>query len=258
MAPVIGNIIRKELKVKTHTVLTPSNIEIEYRLAGAGSRLAAFIIDFIIQITIGLIITVIILFGVYDYNLSFLYHIEGAALGVLIISWFLVYFCYFIICEMVSNGRSPGKKMFGLRVISENGQPVGLSQSLIRNLFRAVLDIMYIGLFFILFSPKHKRIGDIVANTVVVAEYYEPMPLRRELPTLPHAGIEQLKHLVLTDEERDLLQIYHARKMYLPDAAHKSLHLEWAHFFATKWDIDVNLIDENLLTGLLQLNDANY
>jgi len=244
--------------MKTHTVLTPANIEIEYRLAGAGSRLAAFIIDFTIQIIICSIIAVVILFGIYDYRFATLDHLEGLSLGILIISWFVVYFFYFVVCEMMSSGRSPGKKIFGLRVISENGQPIGLNQSLVRNLFRAVLDIIYIGLFFILLSPKHKRIGDIVANTVVVAEHYESLPLRTEMPKSPYARLEQLKHLILTEEERDLLHIYQARKIHLPDNARVSLHLEWAEYFAKKWDVDIKAIDDKLLVELLQLNEAEY
>lgn len=251
--------------MKIHTVLTPANIEIEYRLAGAGSRLAAFTVDFTLQIIACFILMIVILFGIYDYRFATLANVEGFALGVLIISWFLVYFCYFIVCEMTLNGQSAGKKIFGLRVIRDNGQPLGLSQSLIRNLFRAVLDIFYVGLFFILFSPKHKRIGDMVAGTVVIAEHYESVPMS---PTYaegawrqsPHnrAGMEQLKHLILQRDERDLLHLYLARKIYLPDDAVKRISRKWAEYFSKKWQIDPNMIDDELLAGLLQINEVKY
>ena len=251
--------------MKTHTVLTPANIEIEYRLAGAGSRLAAFAVDFTLQIIVCLVLLVVILFGIYDYRFATLANVEGLALGVLIISWFIVYFCYFIVCEMTMNGQSAGKKIFGLRVIRDNGQPLGLSQSLIRNLFRAVLDILYIGLFFILFSPKHKRIGDIVAGTVVIAEHYESIPMRPNHmeesgrnANHNRAGMEQLKHLILKTEERDLLHLYLARKIYLPDASVKLISSKWAEYFSKKWQIDPNMIDDELLAGLLQINEVKY
>jgi len=251
--------------MKTHIVLTPANIEIEYRLAGAGSRLAAFIIDFIIQIVICLLLAAVFFlsYGTFEYRDIFS-NTEGWSLGLLIISWFLVYFCYFIVCEMLMNGQSIGKKIFGLRVIKDNGQPVGLQESLVRNLFRAVLDIIYIGLFFILFSPKHKRIGDMVAGTVVVAEHYDDLvsPLKpthlSDTSQAKYAGIEQLPHLSLNVDEQDLLHAYMARKIYLSEDSKQQLQRHWIAYFSQKWQIDAALIDDDLLAGLLQLNEANY
>ena len=247
--------------MKIHTVLTPANIEIEYRLAGAGSRLAAFVIDFTLQITICLLLAAVILFGIYDYRLGTLATVEGFALGFLIISWFLIYFCYFIISEMAMNGQSIGKKVFSLRVIRDNGQPVGLQQSLIRNLFRAVLDIVYIGLFFILFSPKHKRLGDMVAGTVVIAEHYDNTiaPLRTEnTPNIKRVGMEQLKHLILNTKERDMLHMYMARRIYLSEDARKRLQNQWAEYLSEKWQIEAGRIDDEILAALLQLNEVEY
>ena len=247
--------------MKTHTVLTPANIEIEYRLAGAGSRLAAFVVDFTIQMVFCLILAVVILFGIYDYRLGTLAAVEGFALGFLIISWFLIYFCYFIVSETIFNGQSVGKKIFGLRVIRDNGQPIEITQSLIRNLFKAVLDIIYIGLFFIMFSEKHQRIGDMVAGTVVVAEHFEA-PIQSvvtpHMPDLNKPGMEQLKHLILNAEERELLKNYLARKMYLPESANVHLRTEWADYLSQKWQIDASTIDDQILAGLLQINEPHY
>ena len=244
--------------MKIHKVLTPANIEIEYRLAGAGSRLAAFVVDFTLQILMCLLLGAIILFGIFNYRIATLANLEGYALGFLIISWFTIYFCYFIVCEMAMNGQSIGKKIFGLRVIRDNGQSIELPQSLVRNLFRAVIDIIYIGLFMILFSKKNKRLGDIVAGTVVIAEYYENIPLRsNNQPTLKRAGLEQLSHLKLTTEEQDLLHMYLARKMYLPDKGEK-LRKQWAEYFSQKWQIESSIIDDALLAALLQLNEGEY
>ena len=247
--------------MKTHIVLTPSNIEIEYRLAGAGSRLAAFVIDFALQIITCILLAVAILFGIYNYRFATLENVEGFALGFLIISWFVVYFCYFIICEMLMNGRSIGKMIFGLRVIRDNGQPVGLPQALVRNVFRSVLDIMYIGLFCILFSKKHKRIGDMVAGTVVIAEHYGRMGqplLPRNIPDPNRAGMEQFPHLTLLPQEKDLLHMYLTRKDYLPDYARENLQKQWANYLAKKWQIPPALVDDVFLAGVSQLNEEGY
>jgi len=245
--------------MKTHTVVTPANIEIEYRLAGAGSRLAAFVVDFTIQILLCLALGLIILFGIYDYRFATLADVEGFALGFLIISWFVIYFCYFIFLEMKTNGQSVGKKIFGLRIICDNGMPIALPQVLARNLFRSVIDIVYVGLFFILFSEKHKRIGDMVAGTVVIAEHFEnsgPSLLPRHLPSVGQT-ISDLQHLTLSTEEKQLLSAYFARKMQLPDNGLVLSH-KWISYFAKKWNVNEAIIDDALLAGLLQLNEEKY
>ena len=240
--------------MKTITILTPANIEIEYRLAGAGSRLAAFTVDLIIQLILCAAFGFVILYGIYGYRFNTLATVEGFALALLIISWNIIYFCYFIICEMTTNGQSVGKKLFGLRVIRDNGEPVELSQSMTRNMFRAVLDIFYIGLFFILFSPNHKRVGDIVAGTVVICEHYESIPLLPDY-TPNISGYEELRHLQLTANEKNLLSIYFARKVYLSDDAGEQIRKQWADHFSKKWRIDPLMIDDELLKGLLTINE---
>jgi uncharacterized RDD family membrane protein YckC len=157
--------------MKTITIITPSNIEVEYRLAGAGSRLGAFIVDFTVQTLLTLIVFFVVLYG-FDHVIignSF----SGIALGICLIASFVIHFGYFIFFELTTNGQSIGKRFFGLRVIRDNGQPIGFSQSLIRGLLRATLDMVYVGLFVILFSKQHKRLGDMAAGTLVIAERYD-------------------------------------------------------------------------------------
>jgi hypothetical protein len=130
---------------------------------------------------------------------------------------FLVQFGYFVVCEMALNGQSVGKRIFGLRVIRENGQPIEFWQSLVRGLFRTLLDMMYIGVFFIMLSPKHKRLGDMAAGTIVVSEHYneEADPaLFSEQPYWPNFLPEPF---LLTPEERQITEEWLARRDYLPD-----------------------------------------
>jgi len=155
--------------MKTVTIITPSNTEVEYQLAGAGSRAGAFVIDFTIQM--------ILVFGVL-LALDFVMEARGSidfdnmAIAVLLVSIFLIHFGYFIVCEMFMNGQSIGKRILGLRVIRDNGQPIEFWHSLLRGLLRASLDMIYIGIFVIMRSAKNKRIGDMVAGTIVVIEHY--------------------------------------------------------------------------------------
>ncbi len=81
----------------------------------------------------------------------------------------IVFFGYFIVME-AAFGYTLGKRVFGLRVVDENGEPIGWGQSAGRNLMR-VVDLLFWGLVGILSmnsSELCQRLGDRVARTYVV------------------------------------------------------------------------------------------
>ena len=204
--------------MKTITIITPANIEVEYRLAGAGSRLAAFAIDLLLQAAAIALVIAIILLGfdrVIFYNIN---EPSGTALAIVLVSLFLIHFGYFILCELLMNGQTVGKRIFGLRAIRDNGQPVEFIQILIRGVFRTSVDMLYVGIFVVMFSSKHKRIGDMAAGTVVVSEHYEqtydftPAKIEHELPDflVPYADTMSL-------DERHIVDEWLRRRERLPD-----------------------------------------
>ena len=75
-------------------------------------------------------------------------------IGLSVIFIFVLLFGYFIICEMVMKGQTLGKRVLKLRVIRENGQPIGAIQSIVRNIFRYFIGGVAIGVICILFSQK--------------------------------------------------------------------------------------------------------
>ena len=159
--------------MRTITIITPSNIEIEYKLAGAGSRTAAFIIDGLIQFTAILSIGFSLLYIYYllaEFNIAVR---SSTITAIYIVISFIIHFGYFIVCEMTMNGQTLGKKLFGLRTIRDNGQPIEFAQSLMRGITRSSFDMFYVGLLTIIFSKKHKRVGDMAAGTLVVIEKYD-------------------------------------------------------------------------------------
>ena len=87
-------------------------------------------------------------------------------LGQLVVEW-----TYFIAVEVMTNGRSFGKRVMRLRVVRDGGSPITLRDSIVRNLLRMVdmLPMNYlIGLVAMLVSREGKRLGDLAAGTVVV------------------------------------------------------------------------------------------
>ena len=59
----------------------------------------------------------------------------GAIGGILV---FALFWGYYMVFEVTTNGQSPGKRALGLRVIKDGGYPIGLADSAIRNLVRVV------------------------------------------------------------------------------------------------------------------------
>jgi len=203
------------------TIVTPANIEVEYYLAGVGSRLGAFLIDFIIQLVTIALGAAVILVGVDRWLLDNRVP-SGGALGTVMVLAFVIFFGYFILCEMLMNGRTLGKKVFGLRAIRDNGQPLQFSHSLIRGLFRASIDMIYIGVFVIMFSQWHKRTGDMAAGTLVVNEKQATVVLHQAQGNILDSFEALFTHAnAMTPTEKQVVNNWLHRREGLPDGGQK-------------------------------------
>jgi uncharacterized RDD family membrane protein YckC len=154
-----------------YQVETPEGIDLVLRPAGVVPRALAFAIDLLIRGAVLLALS-IALFVLGDFGL-----------GLLSILFFLINWWYMVLFEVLRQGRSPGKQMLGLRVVHDDGTPVGWSSSLTRNLLRFVdmLPFGYaLGLLSSLIHPSFKRLGDLAAGTLVV--YCDRPPQPPELP----------------------------------------------------------------------------
>ncbi len=88
-------------------------------------------------------------------------------LRLMLASAYAVYFLHTLIGELFT-GRSIGKWLFGLRVATAEGLEPGALAIILRNIVRPFELALFFPIFIPLFSPQHQRIGDMVANTVVV------------------------------------------------------------------------------------------
>lgn len=152
-----------------YQVETPEGIDLHLRPAGLVPRALAFAIDLAIR---GLILSAtFIVLGLLGQF--------GMGLGTILL--FLVTWWYMVLFEVLNQGRSPGKQMLGLRVVHDDGTPIGWAASLTRNLLRFV-DILpfgyTLGIISCLNHPAFKRLGDIAAGTLVV---YRDAPLSKPL-----------------------------------------------------------------------------
>jgi len=169
---------------------TPEQIDLQYDLAGIGSRFMAMALDGLIQslliVALGAVFglgAALLTAGLRDLigQYSTIFLVIGVALAVLLV--FALGWGYFIFFELIWNGQTPGKRAVGIRVLTTRGEPVTLVHSLVRNLLRLVdaLPSAYmIGIISILVTPRSQRLGDLAAGTIVVRE--RPAELPRPLP----------------------------------------------------------------------------
>jgi uncharacterized RDD family membrane protein YckC len=139
-----------------------------------GVRIGAYIIDFIIVLSIQTVVG-----GAIGIMAGFAAAMGGAdpaaageSLGFnlgLYATGFAITVGYFTILE-ATLGFTAGKRIFGLRVVNENAEPITWGQSLGRNLMRFV-DLFFWGLVGVIAmntSELHQRLGDRVASTYVI------------------------------------------------------------------------------------------
>ncbi|QZY56419.1 RDD family protein [Crassaminicella profunda] len=155
------------------SITTPENIEVKFRLAGVGSRVVAAFIDYFIQGAIYLMI-IFALAGMSD-PVQYFESKNSYFLAIVLLIIACVNYGYFIVSEMVMDGKTLGKKALGLRTIRKNGQPMDIKHSLIRNLFRIFVDNYLVGILMIFFRGDDARLGDILASTMVIEEEKEDL-----------------------------------------------------------------------------------
>jgi uncharacterized RDD family membrane protein YckC len=177
------------------SIRTPENVEIQYRLAGIGSRGLALIIDNLVQIATSIILMLVfIIINLFFIDLKRIFGSEFFEssptwlIAILLIGTYLVRMGYFVLFETFWNGQTPGKKLLRIRTLKEDGYVAGFIEAMTRNLLRIVdiLPGLYgVGIISIFISSKEKRIGDYVAGTIVVKEKIQGIPSPAEFKVQP-------------------------------------------------------------------------
>lgn len=197
---------------------TPEHVVLSYHLAGPIRRGLAWAIDSAVRGA--LLFVFALLLGLSSAGPD---AAGGLKSGLLLVLVFLLEWGYFVACDMLMSGRSLGKKALGLRVVSAQGLPVGLGDSLLRNLLRGAdfLPIGYVlGAVCMMFDARFRRLGDLVAGTLVI---FEPKVAYRAPPRLspPPSDAERAwlpRHVELSASEREAIELFMLRINELPSA----------------------------------------
>ncbi len=149
-------------------IATPEGVEIELALAGIGSRLAARLIDVLIQAAIAAAVLLIFAETVDEDSLA---GTLVAVIGILLA--FGVFWGYDVAFEAFNGGKTPGKRALGVRVVGEHGEPVSFSTAAVRNILRLIDEYLTLwlgALVSMVRSKRTQRLGDMAAGTLVVKD----------------------------------------------------------------------------------------
>lgn len=181
------------LKDTVFEIPAPEYIVFRNQLAGPSIRFLAALIDHILLL---LLITIIGIIGLIigGFGFAFGNKIFGDLILFLVaILNFILFWMYFFLQEWLLRGRTLGKMILGLRVVSVDGTALDIVQILLRNLMRIADAVPFsiisplggVGIFFItIMFPSYlvgmmgllvdrkafRRLGDRVAGTLVIRD----------------------------------------------------------------------------------------
>lgn len=239
-------------RARGRTVLTPEHVEIHLEPSGLGRRFIGLLVDLALVLGLTAVLTRLLTL-LLPGGLGTL----AVALLLLVLSW--GYHVYF---EVRHQGRSPGKRAAGIRVVDDRGLPLTVEQSFVRNAVRA-LDVAPIGYGLgaaaCLFDRHGRRLGDLAAGTLVVRE---SVPIRFERRSGPARSFNSLRtpRLVrlarqrISLEERELLAELCLRADGLDERARFELMEDVGRHYRERLGIEAeHLSGEAVVRGLAAL-----
>lgn len=230
----------------TTRIEAPELVAFEFELAGPWRRAWAYGADLIVRSVLLVLLAMLLLasasaFGSIDDVVE-----THAALALL--AWFGLEWFYHVLFEWLWDGRTPGKRLFHLRVVKSGGYPIGLQDAMLRNLLRAAdllppllpgslpLPTYLVGMLVSASDRQFRRLGDQVADTLVIAD--RPRFLRQPPAIQPPPTTVELMQVpgrvVLSIEERKVLEAFMARWSDIGSMRRDEIADEWAGLLAAR------------------------
>jgi len=183
-----------------------TGIDVSLAVAGPGARAYAFIVDWHIRLVLALAwfaVSALLVNGAWSLQPSAAH--PGAWAGIVVAPALALYFLYHYVLEPLMHGRTPGKRLAGVRIAARDGTTPSPGALLTRNVFRIIdcMPVCYcLGLVCTLLTREHLRIGDMAAGTLLVYEHGAAGPPLELLapagtaPRLDAAGAEVVTELL--------------------------------------------------------------
>jgi uncharacterized RDD family membrane protein YckC len=206
-------------------VRTPEHVQLNFLVAGAGNRFLALAADLLLQLLALIGVVAVLLLtewatgGGVRRAIGDLFQGKEAGIWIfagIILIGFLIQWGYFTFFETIWTGQTPGKRLLKIRVLREDGRPIGFTEAAIRNLIRTVLDSQpfnsyAVGFVAGILNDRFKRLGDFAAGTIVIRERRQraPQPTPRPRAAAP-ATAPRIRPL--TPDEAATLHAYLRRR----------------------------------------------
>lgn len=205
-------------------IVTPEAVPLDFEEAGVGSRGLAIMLDWLLLAVVLVVLT----------TASGLLFAAAESSGAVVASWLavvnlLVLFGYPIACETLTRGKTLGKLVLGLRVVTTEGAPVRFRHAAARAALGLVDFGLTVGVAAVLSSlltARSQRLGDLVAGTVVLRERTAAAPPRVARFELPPEAAELARGLdvrTLTAREYEAVRAFLLRAGELDEGARTRL-----------------------------------
>jgi uncharacterized RDD family membrane protein YckC len=175
-------------------LVTGEAVALDLNLAGLPSRLLARVLDALVQLVALFVLVLGLMATVSDDAL-------GTAVSLVLLVAVVV--GYPVLLETLLRGRTVGKMALGLRVVRDDGGPIGFRQAFVRGISGVIDLITYAvpSVIAMLVGERSKRLGDHLAGTVVVLERSPVRPVPPPMMPAPLVGWAQTLQLSgLSDE----------------------------------------------------------
>lgn len=225
---------------------TPEGVSIEVALAGLGSRFGAAAIDILIQGALLLAATLAMSLAGSAVEEDLGIFLLGV--GTLLVA--LVVIGYYVLFEALNGGRTPGKAALGIRVASIDGTPLSLGAVTLRTVMRLIdfLPAAYaVGAISIAVTARNQRLGDLLADTVVIRDRRPALTSAVE----PTAAAHGWDVATVSTREVELVRRFVARRPDLTPEARDQLAGELARRIRPRVRGGEQLGNEEFLVQLL-------
>jgi uncharacterized RDD family membrane protein YckC len=149
-----------------------TGVDVSLPVAGPGARSFAFVVDWHFRVIL-FIAWYVVAAIIYNGAWSLTPPVEpnAAWFGLVVLPGAAIYFLYHYVLEIAMRGRTPGKRIAGVRLATRDGAVPAVPALLTRNVFRLVdsFPLFYgVGLVMTVVTKDHVRIGDLAAGTLLV------------------------------------------------------------------------------------------
>lgn len=212
-------------------IATPEAVALDLDVAGLGHRALAWFVDAAFIAT-GWFTLLFVISYVRTFDLTHLGDLATSLQLLLVLAFFFTNWGYALCFETLWRGQTPGKRLLHLRVVRGDGSPPTFVDLALRNLCRGIdfLPFFYVvGVVTLMVTHPSRRLGDLVAGTLVVRERHFDLARYQAPAPAARAGQAPLK-----PEELELVLGFLGRAPTLDAAARDRLALRLAALFAAR------------------------